>query len=272
MHLKITKKIVDTTLRDGEQCPGVVFRPEDKIRLGLLLDELGVYEIEAGCVDIHSDDLHYLDKLMGQRKNALISLWCRMRQEDMEEACLLQPDIIHVGVPVSYVQIYSKLNKNKVWVQREIKSCLDIANNYGIQVTVGLEDATRADIGFILTLVRQLYSMGVKTVRVADTVGTLTPDRGFDIVKQIHSAMKELNIEIHEHNDLGMAVANSIVMAKAGGSMIDCTLLGIGERVGNCNLYDFVRATETIFDLGIDKRKIKEVEQELINILKRGVD
>lgn len=270
--MKIKKKIVDTTLRDGEQCPGVVFRPEDKIRLGLLLDELGVYEIEAGCVDIHSDDLHYLDKLMGQRKNALISLWCRMRQEDMEEACLLQPDLIHVGVPVSYVQIYSKLNKNKVWVQREIKSCLEIANNYGIPVTVGLEDATRADIGFILTLVRQLYSMGVKTVRVADTVGTLTPDRGSDIVKQIHSAVKELNIEIHEHNDLGMAVANSIVMAKAGGSMIDCTLLGIGERVGNCNLYDFVRATETIFDFGIDKRKIKEVEQELINILKSGVD
>ena len=269
--MKIKKKIVDTTLRDGEQCPGVVLRTEDKIRLGLLLDELGIYEIEAGCVDIHIDDIRYIDKLMGQKKNAKVSLWCRMRQEDVEEACLLQPDLIHIGVPVSYVQIYSKLNKNKVWVQREIKRCLEIANNYSIPVTVGLEDATRADIGFILTMVRQLYSMGVETVRVADTVGTLTPDRGVQIVKQIQSAIREVNIEIHEHNDLGMAVANSIVMAKAGGGMIDCTLLGIGERVGNCNMYDFVHATETIFDLGVDKRMIREVEQELIDILKRGV-
>ncbi|WP_310603352.1 homocitrate synthase [Anaerosporobacter sp.] len=269
--MKTKKKIVDTTLRDGEQCPGIVFGTEDKIRLGLLLDELGVYEIEAGCVDVHSSDMQYIDKLMGQKKNAKVSLWSRMRQEDVETACLLQPDLIHIGVPVSYVQIYSKLNKNKVWVQREIKSCLEIANNYSMPVTVGLEDATRADIGFILSLVRQLYSMGVKTVRIADTVGTVTPERGAQIIKEIHNAIEELTIEIHEHNDLGMAIANSILMAKAGGEMIDCTLLGLGERVGNCNLYDFVRATETIFDCGVDKKKIQGVEQELIDILQRGV-
>ena len=166
----------------------------------------------------------------------------------------------------------SKLNKNKVWVQREIKNCVEIANNYNIPVTVGLEDATRADIGFILTLVRQLYLLGVRTVRIADTVGTLTPDRGAEIMKVIKGAVKEMELEIHEHNDLGMAVANSIVMANAGGSLIDCTLLGIGERVGNYNLYDFVHATERIFDCGIERKRIKEVEQELMCILRRGMN
>ena len=109
------------------------------------------------------------------------------------------------------------------------------------------------------------------TVRVADTVGTVTPDRGAELIKLIHEAEPRLEIEIHEHNDLGMAVANSITMAKAGGSLIDCTLLGLGKRVGNCNLYDFIHATETRFDCGIHKKKVKEVEQELVRVLQYGM-
>lgn len=268
--MKVNKKIVDTTLRDGEQCPGITFSHKEKLRLALLLDELGVYEIEAGCIDIHNHDMHYIEKIMANKKRAKISLWCRMRKQDVTEACLLEPDLIHIGVPVSYVQIYTKLKKNKVWVQREVQSCIEIANHYKTPVTIGLEDSTRADIGFILTLIRQLYLLGVNTVRVADTVGTLTPDRGVEIVELIHDSIKDLEIEIHEHNDLGMAVANSIVMANAGGNLIDCTLLGIGERVGNCNLYDFIHATERIFDCGIDKRKIGVIEEELIKILRKA--
>ena len=89
------------------------------------------------------------------------------------------------------------------------------------------------------------------------------------MVKLIHDAINDLEIEIHEHNDLGMAVANSIVMANAGGNLIDCTLLGIGERVGNCSLYDFIHATERIFDCGIDKKKIPGIEEELIKIMRK---
>ncbi len=268
--MKVSKKIVDTTLRDGEQCPGIIFSPEEKIHLALLLDALGVYEIEAACMDIHNKDLKFINIIMEQKKQAKVSLWCRMRQEDVNAACILGPDLIHIGVPVSYVQIYTKLKKNKVWVQREIQSCIEIANHYNIPVTVGLEDSARADIGFILTLIRQLYLLGVRTVRVADTVGTLTPDRGEEIVRLIHGAIQELEIEIHEHNDLGMAVANSIVMANAGGNLIDCTLLGIGERVGNCSLYDFIHASERIFDCGIDKKKIRGAEEELIKIIRKA--
>ena len=270
--MKQRKYIVDTTLRDGEQCPGVVFQEEDKVRLALLLDDLGVYEIEVGYVDLNVKDQEYVSKIMNLRKKAKISLWCRMRLDDVEAACQLHPDLIHIGVPVSYVQIYTKLKKNKVWVQNQITSCIKIADRYQIPVTVGLEDSTRADIGFMLSLVKHLYSLGVTTVRVADTVGTITPDRGAEIVKQILEVVREMKVEIHEHNDLGMAVANSIVMANAGGDYIDCTILGIGERVGNCNFYDFVKASDQIFDFGIDKHKIPQLEQELIHILSKGME
>jgi len=269
--MKPIKKIVDTTLRDGEQCPGLVFRAEDKIKLALVLDEIGIHEMEVGVVGNETDTLEYLNKIMEQKKRAQVSLWCRMIPKDVEEACRLQPDLIHIGVPVSYVQIYSKLKKNKAWVQREVAFCLQKASALGIPVTLGMEDSTRADLGFVLSLMKQVAAGGVSTIRLADTVGTLSPERAENLIKEIRSVDRNMRLEIHEHNDLGMAVANSLIMAKAGGELIDCTLLGIGERVGNCNLYDFVLAAERIFQLGIDKAQIKRAEETLIEILKRGM-
>ncbi len=141
------------------------------------------------------------------------------------------------------------------------------AKSRDVAVTVGLEDASRSDIGFMLSLIKELQRAGVDIIRIADTVGVLTPSRTKELVETIlnHTGMK---IEMHVHNDLGMAVANSIIGAKAGAEYIDCTLFGIGERTGNCNLYDFVSASEAIFEFGMSKKQIKTVEQELYEILK----
>lgn len=267
--MKAEKRIVDTTLRDGEQCPGIVFHREDKILLARALDQLGIYEMEVGVVSAGTKKPDYFEQIMAERQNTKVSLWCRMLEEDMKEVCEMKPDVIHMGVPVSYVQIYTKLKKNKVWVQRHVESCLKIANAAGIPVTIGLEDSTRADVGFILSLVRQLIGDGVQTIRLADTVGTLSPERAETIIKEIRAVEKTIQIEIHEHNDLGMAVANSLLMAKEGGDLIDCTLLGLGERVGNCNMYDFVRTAEKIFQLRVDKPQIRKAENLLIEILNR---
>lgn len=256
--MKKKLKIVDTTLRDGEQCPGVVFLPDEKIRLALALDEIGVAEIEAGIFDRRTEGREYLSEIMQHRRNAKISLWTRLNQADVMEACRQKPDIIHIAAPVSYVQIYSKLNKNKAWVERQLLECMCIADDFRVQVTLGFEDSSRADIGFMIKLALLAEKLGIKTIRLADTVGIFTPIRAGKLVKEIQSHTT-VAIEAHEHNDFGMAVANSLEMACMGAEYIDCTILGIGERAGNCSMYDFVHACETYYDTGVEKKNVRKL-------------
>lgn len=261
------KQIVDTTLRDGEQSPGIVLRSEDKVKIAKFLDELGVYEIEAGVPCISEEEEKSICKIKENTKNAKISVWSRMNQADIKKSVACHPDIIHIGTPVSYIQIYSKLKKNKVWVQKQILECVSIAKQNNVDVTVGLEDASRSDIGFVLSLIKELSKEGVSTIRLADTVGVLTPNRTKEIVETIKQNT-DARIEMHVHNDLGMAVANSIIGAKAGADLIDITLFGIGERTGNCNFYDFIKASESIFQFAMTKKQIKEVEKQVYEELK----
>lgn len=264
--MKEVRYIVDTTLRDGEQSPGIALRPDDKVKIAGLLDDLGVYEIEAGVPVLGEVEEESICRIIENKKKAKISVWSRMNVEDVRRSIACKPDIIHIGTPVSYIQIYSKLKKNKSWVIKNILECVGIAKNQGVNVTVGFEDSSRADIGFLLSLAKELKKAGVDIIRIADTVGVLTPSRTMELIQTLVSNT-DLTIEMHIHNDLGMAVANSIIGAKAGAKFVDCTLFGIGERTGNCNLYDFVHAAETIFHLGMTKKQIKSVEEEVSGVL-----
>ncbi|KAB1438181.1 homocitrate synthase [Candidatus Galacturonibacter soehngenii] len=265
--MKEMKHIVDTTLRDGEQSPGIVLRTEDKVKIAKFLDELGVYEIEAGVPCLGAIEEESICKIKENTKQAKISVWSRMRPEDIKKSLVCQPDIIHIGTPVSYIQIYSKLKKNKVWVQKQILECVAIAKSNNVDITVGLEDASRSDIGFVLSLIKELSREGVNTIRLADTVGILTPNRTKEIVETIKEN-SDVKIEMHVHNDLGMAVANSIIGAKAGADFIDITLFGIGERTGNCNFYDFIKASDSIFEFAMTKKQIREVEKQVYEELR----
>lgn len=265
--MKVTKYIVDTTLRDGEQSPGIALRIEDKVKIAKLLDDIGVYEIEAGVPVLGEAEEESIIRIIENRKKSRISVWSRMNIGDVKRSIACKPDILHIGAPVSYVQIYSKLKKNKGWVIKNLLECVEEAKSRDIAVTVGLEDASRSDIGFMLSVMKELKRVGVDTIRIADTVGVLTPNRTKELVDTILSHT-EMKIEMHAHNDLGMAVANSIIGAKAGADYIDCTLFGIGERTGNCNLYDFVSASESIFEFAMSKKQIRAVEQELYEVLK----
>lgn len=265
--MKERKYIVDTTLRDGEQSPGIAFGIEDKLKIARLLDEIGVYEIEAGIPVISELEEEGIRLIIEQKRNAKISVWSRMSIQDVKRSIACKPDIIHIGAPASYVQIYSKLKKNKGWVLKSVLECVDVAMSHKVAVTVGLEDASRSDIGFLLSMIKELQKAGVDIIRVADTVGILTPVRTREIVTMIRD-YSDIKIELHIHNDLGMAVANSIIGAKAGADFIDCTLFGIGERTGNCNLYDFVKAGEALFHFDISKKQVRSVEQEVFCELK----
>lgn len=263
--MKTKKMLVDTTLRDGEQCPGVAFRPEDKIEMALFLDQIGVYEIEIG-VFVKECEGSIIGTVMEQRENARISVWSRLVEDDVEYAASLQPDLIHIGVPISYTQIYGKLRKNKDWLKNQVGGCLEVALKKGIPVTVGFEDASRADIGFMINMAKFVNSYGVETIRLADTVGSFTPSVCRRTVKDLLSEIT-IQIETHEHNDLGMAVANTIAMLKEGAQLADCTLLGLGERAGNCDMLDLIRSTEYLFDFGVRKSDVKIAEEKLINII-----
>ncbi len=265
--MKDIKYIVDTTLRDGEQSPGIALGVEEKVKIAGLLDDLGVHEIEAGIPVISDEEEESICRILERKNRAKISVWSRMNIQDVECSIACRPDILHIGAPVSYVQIYNKLRKNKTWVIRNILACVDLALSKGVEVTVGLEDASRSDIGFLLSVIKELQQAGVHMVRVADTVGVLTPGRTRELIRTIKE-YSDIQIELHIHNDLGMAVANSIVGAKAGADYIDCTLFGIGERTGNCNLYDFINASEELFDFAMNKKQIRTVELETFPELK----
>ncbi len=265
--MKEIKYIVDTTLRDGEQSPGIALGIEDKVKIAGLLDEIGVYEIEAGVPVISEEEEEGIRRIIENKKNAKISVWSRMNLLDVKRSITCKPDILHIGAPVSYVQIYSKLRKNKGWVIKSVLECIDIAQSQDVAVTVGLEDASRSDIGFLLSMIKELMRAGVEIVRIADTVGVLTPNRTRDIVKLIKD-YSDIKIELHIHNDLGMAVANSVVGAKAGADFIDCTLFGIGERTGNCNMYEFIKASEALFHFTMTKKQVRWIEEQTYTELK----
>lgn len=260
--MKESKYIVDTTLRDGEQSPGIALRTEDKVKIAALLDGLGVYEIEAGTPVLSDLEEEGIARIIENKSNAKISVWSRMNVTDVMHSIRCKPDIIHIGTPVSYIQIYSKLKKNKGWVIKNILECVDIAKSRDVDVTVGLEDSSRSDIGFLLSIIKELKNAGVNTVRVADTVGVLSPKRTKELVETIKQN-SDVRVEMHVHNDLGMAVANSIVGARAGADLIDCTLFGIGERTGNCNLHDFVHACESAFHFAMNNKQVRQVEQQV---------
>ncbi|MBH1941710.1 homocitrate synthase [Mobilitalea sibirica] len=268
--MKEVKHIVDTTLRDGEQSPGIALQVEDKVKIAKLLDDIGVYEIEAGIPMLGEAEEESIYRIMENRRKAKISVWSRMNINDVKRSLICRPDIIHIGTPVSYIQIYSKLKKNKGWVLKNILECVMEAKNQNVSVTVGFEDASRSDIGFLLSLTKELKKEGVDTIRIADTVGVLTPSRTKELLETIRMNT-DMKLEIHIHNDLGMAVSNSIVGAKYGADLIDCTLFGIGERAGNCNLYDFVHSSESIFQFAMSKKEIRFVEKQVLEELKGAV-
>ena len=266
---KLTKKIVDTTLRDGEQSAGLAFRVEDKIMIAGWLDAMKIDQIEAGIPALGSSEIEAVTRIAENKSHSVISTWNRLNVKDIEISARCCPDIIHISAPVSYAQLYVKLRKNKNWLTNQIQACVTKAQDLGFDVTVGFEDASRADICFMVTLAEMLKKMQVRTIRIADTVGVLHPAKTEDMVSML---IKEtgIDIEFHSHNDLGMAVANSIAACKAGAIAADCTISGIGERAGNCNLQHFLLAAAASFDLPVSSEQAKWLEDNITVFMPEG--
>jgi homocitrate synthase NifV len=267
--MKPVKHIVDTTMRDGEQSPGIAMSKEQKLKIASILDSAGIYQIEAGIPVVNSYEIETISAIVDAVKTAKISVWNRLILGDIEKSILCRPDIIHISAPVSYVLIYSKLNKNKAWVVKNLMSCVEYASSRGYDVTVGFEDASRADITFMAALARQLKELGVSRIRFADTVGVLSPARTYEAVKEIID-YAGIGVEMHAHNDLGMAVANTVMGAKAGADFLDTTICGLGERAGNCDFFKLIHAAYKLFDMGVTQFQAVAIQNEIADILSIG--
>ncbi len=253
--MTINKKyVVDTTLRDGEQSPGIAFTIAEKVTIAQTLDALGIHRIEAGTPAMGRDECRAFEKIKLACQQAQIIGWNRMNLSDIQQSINCGADIIHVCVPASDLLIREKLRKTKIQVLETLVACSDVIQAAQKELTIGLEDASRADWDFVTQIIETARDLGATTLRFSDTVGIMSPLLCKSAIIRIPT---DIDIEVHMHNDLGMAVANSIQGLRSGAKYADSTLFGIGERAGNCNLEHLLIATQGKMDFGINLEELQ---------------
>jgi len=230
------KGLVDSTLREGAQTVGVSLDIDQKVALAGLLGLLGIEELEVGIAGAEGVELAELvRRCRGEAGVERLSLWCRCRTDDIESAVRLKPEVLSLSIPVSDLHIASKLRCRREDVAGLVSSSLRSARREIPYLSLGLEDATRADKEFLFQIIRVACETGVDRIRLADTVGIATPAGISDLVRKVRSAFS-VEVGVHMHNDFGMASANAIAALEAGAHWADVTVLGLGERAGNSRL------------------------------------
>ena len=244
-------KFSDTTLRDGEQAPGVVFSLADKLRIAAALDRLGVDEAEVGSAALGAEELGGLRVLAAQGFALRLSCWCRALEEDIYYAAKAGIGTVNISFPVSDILLGS-MDRCRDWVLHHLDSVLPFAAHTGCAFSVGLQDAGRADPAFLGRVVRVIAASGAFRVRISDTVGILNPFTTVRLISQVKAVAPNLDVSFHAHNDLGMAVANALAAVQAGADTLDCTVNGLGERAGNCPLEEVLFALKFSAELPLE--------------------
>lgn len=254
--------ICDTTLRDGEQAAGIVFANLEKVRIAKLLDEIGVPQIEAGIPAMGGDEKASVKRIAHMGLDASILGWNRANIEDIAHSIDCDVDSVAISMSASDIHIEHKLMKSRQWVLDRIVESVEYAKSHGVYISVNAEDASRADPQFMVEFARTAKEAGAHRVRYCDTLGILTPSDTYDRIKQLIDAV-DLPVEMHTHNDFGMATANAIAGVQAGASFLSTTVMGIGERTGNSPLEEVAMAAKHLLniDMGIDTRRLREVAE-----------
>jgi homocitrate synthase NifV len=255
-------KIDDTTLRDGEQTAGVVFANDEKIHIAKMLDKVGVHQIEAGIPAMGGDEKDAIKAITSLNLNCSILGWNRAVISDIDDSIECGVDAVAISISASDIHIEHKLRKSREWVLDSVKTSVEHAKKYNLYVSVNAEDASRADMEFLLQFARTARDLGADRMRYCDTLGILDPFETFMRVKTIIDIVG-IDVEMHTHNDFGMAIANAIAGVKAGATYINTTINGLGERAGNAAFEEFVMALKYLenVDLGIDTRLFRDISE-----------
>jgi len=255
-------KIDDTTLRDGEQTAGVVFANDEKVHIAKMLDKAGVHQIESGIPAMGGDEKDAIKRIAGLDLNCSILAWNRPVKTDIQASIECGVDAVALSISTSDIHIEHKLRKSREWVLETMKSGVDFAKSHNLYVSVNAEDASRSDMEFLLQFARTARDAGADRLRYCDTLGILDPFETFMRVKNIIDIIG-IEIEMHTHNDFGMAIANAIAGLKAGATYVNTTINGLGERAGNAAFEELVMALKFVegVDLGFDTTLFRNLSE-----------
>jgi homocitrate synthase NifV len=227
--------LIDTTLRDGEQAPGVAFDRQAKLAIARHLDNIGINEIEVGTPAMGPAVQRDIRSIVALNLDCRITAWCRALTDDILAAVACGVPSVHISWPVSDLQL-AAINKDRAWVMTQLNTLLPLANSYVDHVSVGAADATRADPRFLARFAVRIHKAGVRRLRLADTVGIARPAVVSRLMASVARAAPGLDLEFHGHNDLGMATANALSALESGAQAVSVTVNGLGERAGNTAL------------------------------------
>jgi D-citramalate synthase len=252
-------KILDTTLRDGEQTPGVSLVPDEKLMIAMALDDLGVDVIEAGSAITSVGEQEGIKRIANEGLNAEVSSFARILKGDIDAALKCDVDSVFLVTPTSDLHIKYKLGATRDELLKKTLEAIEYCRDHGLVVDLCAEDGSRTDIGFLKKVMTSAIDYKIDRFTVADTVGIITPEGIYEILSKLSES--KIPLGVHCHDDLGLATANSISAVKAGASIVDVAVNGLGERAGNASLEEVVMALKLGYNhkLKIKTEKISAV-------------
>ena len=271
--------VFDTTLRDGEQSPGCSMDLNEKLRMAVQLQELGVDIIEAGFPIASEGDFTAVRAVAAECREVTVAALCRTAEQDVARAAealsgAARPRI-HTFVATSDIHLEHKLKRSRDEVIAMTRAAVSQARNHTDEVEFSAEDATRSDVDYLCDILNVAVDAGASILNIPDTVGYTTPNEMASLVKTVNERVvrdRNVIISVHCHNDLGLAVANSLAAIEAGARQVECTINGIGERAGNASLEEIimamrVRADRLPFTTGINTSELYPASQLLSSIV-----
>ncbi len=251
MNLPDKVAIFDTTLRDGEQTPGVALTVENKIAIARQLDKLGVDIIEAGFPISSKGERDAVSKIAGEGLESHVCGLSRVLTPDIDACLDCGVDLVHTFVSTSDIQIKHTIKKGKEEVKNMAVDAVTYIKDHGIKCLFSAMDATRTETGYLLEIFGAVEDAGADIINIPDTVGVMMPQAMRDLTSEVFDSVR-IPIDVHCHNDFGLAVANSLAAVEAGAREVQCTINGLGERAGNADLEEVVMSLTSIYGVETD--------------------